>query len=246
MTIDWWTIGFQTVNVLILIWLLGHFFFQPLADMIAARKAAAASILDEAEASRTDARQELQAIEETRAGFAAERSAIVEKARSEAEAVRARMLEAAKAEAARHLELANADISARSQAERSALEADAGHLAIAIAERLLRRLDGEALTRIFLDDLVKEIQRLPEGERRALTADGVRFTAVSAAPLSEDERAFCRDRLAEALGRAPDLAFETDASLIAGLELKGEHLSVANSWRADLEAVRAELDRGVH
>ncbi|MCE7027742.1 F0F1 ATP synthase subunit delta [Jiella avicenniae] len=246
MTIDWWTLGFQTVNVLILIWLLGHFFFQPLSDMITARKAAAAGILDEAEAARTDARRELRAIEETRAGFAAEHSALVEKARSEAEAVRAGMIEAAKAEAARHLEVAKADILAKRQAERTALEADAGHLAVSIAERLLRRLEGEALTRVFLDDLVREIRRLPEAERRTLTADGVRFTAVSAAPLSEDDRALCRDRLAEALGRAPDLTFETDASLIAGFELKGEHLSVANSWRADLEAVRAELDRGVH
>jgi F-type H+-transporting ATPase subunit b len=30
-TIDWWTLGLQAVNVLILIWLLGYFFWRPVA-----------------------------------------------------------------------------------------------------------------------------------------------------------------------------------------------------------------------
>jgi len=29
MTIDWWTLGIQTVNVVILIWLLERFFWRP-------------------------------------------------------------------------------------------------------------------------------------------------------------------------------------------------------------------------
>ena len=41
MTIDWWTLGLQTINVLILIWLLAHFFWRPVAGMIEQRRAAA-------------------------------------------------------------------------------------------------------------------------------------------------------------------------------------------------------------
>ena len=50
MTIDWWTLGFQTVNVAILIWLLGHFFWKPVAALIAARKTAAQKLTEEAKA----------------------------------------------------------------------------------------------------------------------------------------------------------------------------------------------------
>ena len=39
MTIDWWTLGIQTVNVVILIWLLGRFFWRPVAAMIEQRRA---------------------------------------------------------------------------------------------------------------------------------------------------------------------------------------------------------------
>ena len=34
MTIDWWTLGLQAVNVAVLIWLLGRFFWKPVAAMI--------------------------------------------------------------------------------------------------------------------------------------------------------------------------------------------------------------------
>ena len=39
MTIDWWTLGIQTVNVVILVWLLGRFFWRPVAAMIEQRRA---------------------------------------------------------------------------------------------------------------------------------------------------------------------------------------------------------------
>ena len=39
MTIDWWTLGIQTVNVVVLVWLLQHFFWRPVAAMIEQRRA---------------------------------------------------------------------------------------------------------------------------------------------------------------------------------------------------------------
>ena len=71
MTIDWWTLGLQTVNVLILVWLLGRFFWRPVAAMIEQRRAAAQRMLAEAEAKRAQATAALAEIERTRAGFAA-------------------------------------------------------------------------------------------------------------------------------------------------------------------------------
>ena len=41
MQIDWWTLGLQTVNALVLIWLLAHFLFRPVVDAITARQKAA-------------------------------------------------------------------------------------------------------------------------------------------------------------------------------------------------------------
>ena len=50
MSFDLWTLGFQAVNVLVLVWLLHRFFWKPVAGMIVTRQTAAATLLEEAEA----------------------------------------------------------------------------------------------------------------------------------------------------------------------------------------------------
>src|SRR5277367_5620120 len=85
MTIDWWTLGLQTVNIVILIWLLQRFFWKPIAGMIAQRRVAAQKALADAEAARDKAKLDLVDIDKTRAGFAAERETILTDARATAE-----------------------------------------------------------------------------------------------------------------------------------------------------------------
>ena len=58
MQIDWWTLALQAINALVLIWLLQHFLFRPVADIIAARRAAADQLLDDARTERDGAHAE--------------------------------------------------------------------------------------------------------------------------------------------------------------------------------------------
>src|SRR5271156_4694144 len=85
MTIDWWTLGIQSVNIVILIWLLGHFFWRPVAAMIEQRRAATREAIAQVEVQRTQASAALADIERTRAGFAGEREALLAAARQAAE-----------------------------------------------------------------------------------------------------------------------------------------------------------------
>ena len=100
MTIDWWTLGIQAVNVVILIWLLARFFWRPVAAMIEQRRATAQQILVEAEKKRSQATDALAEIERTRAGFDREREAVIAAAREAAEEARAAILASATKEAA--------------------------------------------------------------------------------------------------------------------------------------------------
>ena len=52
MHLDPWTFALQTINVLILVWLLAHFLFRPVAAIIAARRAASDALMTDAEAAR--------------------------------------------------------------------------------------------------------------------------------------------------------------------------------------------------
>src|ERR1700733_7062715 len=183
MTLSWWTLGIQTVNVVILIWLLGRFFWRPVAAMIEQRHATAQRIVAEAEAKRSEATAALKEIERTRAGFARERETILTEAHQTAERERATCLAKGEKEARSLEAAARATIVKEKQAVDKAWAERASRLAVDIAERLAARLDGPAARAAFLDWLVTEIQALPTLARQAAAAEGVTLEATSATGL---------------------------------------------------------------
>ncbi|NDW07119.1 F0F1 ATP synthase subunit B family protein [Jiella pacifica] len=241
MTIDWWTLAIQAINVLILIWLLARFLWRPLEASIEARRKAAEATLKEAEAMRAEAAAGLAEIDATRARFAEERAAGLAEAKMAAEALRTDILSKAAEEAEAQKALARTALAREAEETRAAWAKAAAQLAVDIARKLLAHLDERALREAFLGSLTRELAQLPEAARRSLGANGAALTAVSATPLDSTEKERCRALLGEAIGHPPHLAFATDPGLIAGLELKGPHVIVANSWRADLETIRAEI-----
>jgi len=150
MTIDWWTLGIQTVNVVILIWLLERFFWRPVAAMIEQRRATAQRILDEAEGKRSQAIAALAEIEQTRAGFAREREVILAAAHEAAELARTARLDEAAKEAAALLAEAKTAMEKEKALADKAWSKRASHVAVEIAERLAARLDGPAVRASFL------------------------------------------------------------------------------------------------
>ena len=241
MTIDWWTLGFQTVNVAVLVWLLQRFFWRPVSAMIEQRRDVTKHALAEAEATRAKAAADLAGIETTRAGFAAERDAILAAAHDAAGKASAdAAAEAAKAAATLEA-TARATMEKERQAAEQAWTERSARLAIDISGRLTARLDGAAVRAAFLDGLVREIAAMPEAARRAATADGAPLEAFSAAALDPAERERANTLIVEALGGHPAILFKTDPALIAGLELHGPHFVTSNSWRADLARILASF-----
>ncbi len=234
MKIDWATLALQTVNVLVLIWLLRKFFWRPVAAMIEQRRAAAQTMLDDAAKKRDTAAAAVAEIEKTRAGFAQERQALLAAAQAEADQHRAAALAEAEA-AARTLETAAQD---RLTAERRDAEAawrqQASELAVDIAGKLAARLNGAAVRSAFLDWLLADLSTQPIEE-------GETLEVITATTLPPEEQAQYTQRLTTALGGSPLFTFRTDPSLIAGAELRGRNLLVRNSWRADLDRILAEL-----
>ena len=244
MTIDWWTLGLQAVNVLILIWLLARFFFRPIAGVIAERQRQTEAALTEAadarkaaDAARTDA-------EGLRRQFADERDKIVAEARTAGETARDALVKQAAGDIAAMKASAEETIAK----ERAAVAAEtidrAGTLAVDIAAKLVAALpdrhDGA-----FLEKLCAEIDRLTADLKKGLTAaDGAEAPEiVSAVPLSDTETGECRRRIAAALGTDLPLRFRVDPALLAGVELHGPHTVVRASWRGDLDHILTDLKR---
>lgn len=239
MTFDLWTLGFQAVNVLVLVWLLRRFFWTPVAAMIAARQEKAATLLDDARAKRTAAEAALAQIAATRAGLAAERDAMLAAARQDAEIARATLLAEARAEVETLNDTARATRVRAAETLKANAVDEAKRLALSIAGQLMARLDGPATDAAFLGWLVDGLAALSDSERTALV--GPELQVVSAV----DQDSTSQDRIAKAitnaLGAPATLIFRTDPTLIAGYELHAPHFSLRNSWRADLARIAAAL-----
>ncbi len=236
MSIDWWTLVLQALNVLILIWLLARFFWRPVASMIEQRRAAAQSLLDEAATKRAAADAALAEITQTRAGFAQERDAILAAARTDASAARAALLADAGKEAETLKHATQEAMEAARQAAAQSWRDRASRLAVDIAARLAARLQGEAVQAAFLEFLLQEIRALPGAARQATALE-----VISATEITPAAQTSIVAQITAALGSSPQLSFHTEPALIAGLELRGPHLSIKNSWRADLDRILQDL-----
>jgi F-type H+-transporting ATPase subunit b len=243
MTLDWWTLGLQTINVVVLVWLLSRFLFRPVARIVAERQQQAGRLLDEATAAKAAAESERQQAQAAREALAAQREAALNTMQREVAAARERLLAEARNEAERQRAQAEAALAAQRHGARLQLEAQAGALALDIAAHLLARLPDSLRITAFLDGLVEGLEQLAPAARQTLCAERGALTLRAARALDAAELQRCRAALAPALGGEPQLRVEVEPALIAGLELEGSSAVVRNSFRADLARLQRELAR---
>jgi len=96
MLIDWFTVGAQVINFLILVWLLKRFLYHPILDAIDAREKGIAVRLADAQAKETEATREREAFQRKNADFDAARAALLSDATAAAATERQRLLDAAR------------------------------------------------------------------------------------------------------------------------------------------------------
>lgn len=241
MTIDFWGLGLQAINVVILVWLLTRVFWRPVAAAIAKRHEAAQAILGDAAATKTKADAALAELSEARDGIASERTRVLAQATASAEAAKAAALAEAKTQAAALMTSARATIAHETDAVRAKRVAQSGALAVEIAQKLLGRLPDEAIQVRFLDLLVEAIAALPASDRAALAKTKGGLDLLSPADLSASAKVKITKAVQQALEAVPELNFVTDPDLIAGFELRSAHFVLRNSWQADLAAILKEL-----
>lgn len=236
MTINWWTLGLQAINVLILVWLLSRVFWQPVAAAIARRQEAANKLTSDAEALKTKADTALADIAKTRAGFGAERDDVLAKATKQAEAAAKAAQTEASDKAAKLVDAARVATEKAAGATRAAHAAEAAVLAVDIAGKLLGRLGTDEVQTLFLSLLTEAIGQLSAKDRAAVIRESD-MDVVSARDLTAADKAAIQKAIWKVLSAEPALNFKTEPDLIAGFELRSAHFDLRNSWRSDLDLI---------
>ncbi|WP_296706019.1 hypothetical protein [Rhodoblastus sp.] len=246
MKIDWWTLGLQTVNVLVLVWILSRFLFRPVTAIIAERQASAARLLDDARAARDAALVEKAKIDEEAARQAAARTVALTSAAAEAATEKTALLAAARIEAEQKRVAAETEFFLARQSETAATADRASLLAVDIASKLLDRLPPEARVVGFIEGMASQLGALPPSTRHDLATSGEEARLKAPRALTDEELKACGAAFSRAIGRPVIFAVEIDPGLIAGLEFETRHALVRNSFRFDLDRIATELTRHDH
>jgi F-type H+-transporting ATPase subunit b len=234
MTIDWWTLFLQTVNFLLLVWLLQHFLYKPVRAVIEKRQALAEQDLLKAEASEKAASEAKSTFEEKSAALEKSREASIEKAQESADVEAKKIVAQARQQAEGILAEARkaADVS-RDEALAN-VKQDIVETAVKIAETILRKTANSDLNDVFLSRVLEEIGALSKEDRARIDADiasdkGAVEVATSM-KLNKGERDAWTKTLREQLHLRSAPSFTTEPALLGGAELRFPHATVRFAW----------------
>ena len=248
MLIDWFTVGAQALNFLILVWLLKRFLYKPILQAIDAREKLIAAELADAAAKKAEAQKDRDEFQHKNEEFDQQRAALLVKATDEAKIERQRLLE----EARKAADALNAK-------RQETLRNDAQNLNQAISRQTQQAVF--AITRKALTDLgtVSLEERLGEVFTRRLhelngSAKTTLAQALKTAPdpalvrsvfdLPAEQRAAIQNALNETFSAEVHVRFETAPDLVSGIELTTNGQKVAWSiadYLASLQTGVAEL-----
>jgi len=245
MLIDWFTVGAQALNFIILVWLLKRFLYKPILHAVDAREKRIATELADADAKKAEAQKERDEFQHKNEEFDQQRAALLSKATDEAKAERQRLIDearkAADALSAKRQETLRNDAHNLNQA----ISRRAQQEVFAIARKALTDLATtsleERMGEVFTRRLREMDGKAKEGLAEALkTASGPALVR-SAFDLPVEQRAAIQNALNETFSAEIRVRFETAPNLVSGIELTTNGRKVA--W--SIADYLASLEKGV-
>ena len=239
-----WTIGFQVVNFLLLLFLLHRYLWKPVRATIDQRKKS----IDDADAS-LKAREKAAdgarvAADAKNTAADQERARQIDATTKTLDADRDKVLAQAHALAATERTAAITKLDEERNAVASELTNVTLDLALSLAKRLLSNVSAPAVTTAFLDRLCERVEKLPEAQLASLRAEiaaGGKVQVATTPALDDDAKKRAQARLARSLGESVPLEFIVDDSLLAGAELRFPHARFGHSFQHGLAAAREEI-----
>jgi len=245
MLIDWFTVGAQALNFIILVWLLKRFLYKPILNAVDAREKRIAAELADADAKKAEAQKDRDEFQRKNEEFDQHRAALFSKVTDEANAERQRLLDdarkAADALSAKRQEVLRSDANNLNQSIRSRAEREV----FAIARKALTDLAATSLEERMGEVFTRRLRALAgeakEGLGEALKTATEPALLRTAFDLPAEQRAAIQKALNETFSAEVRVRFETAPDLVSGVELTANGQKVA--W--SIADYLTSLEKGV-
>ena len=250
MLIDWFTVGAQALNFLILVWLMKRFLYKPILNAIATREKRIADQIADADAKQAEALKERDEFKCKNDELDQQRVALVSKATDDAHAAGQQLIDAARASADAQSTKRRETLSNELSSLHLAVVHQAQHEVFAIARKALTDLAAtsleERLGAVFISRL-----RTMDGQAKALLAQTLQKmsgpTLVrSAFDLPAEQRAAIQQAVNETFSADVHIRFEAAPELICGIELVADGQKLAWSIAEYLALLEQNVGALVH
>jgi F-type H+-transporting ATPase subunit b len=223
MLIDWFTVGAQALNFVILVWLLKHFLYKPILGAIDAREKHIAAELADAESKRAEAQKDRDEFQGKNKAFDEQRAGLLAKATADAGAERDRLVGDAHKQADDLRSEQAAALRGSLASLGSEITRQASEEVVAISRRALSDLAAVTLEERMGEVFTRRLHHMDAKARETMGAAirGSHDPVVvrSAFEMTADQRAAIQNALNETFSAAVSARFETNAGAICGIEL---------------------------
>jgi F-type H+-transporting ATPase subunit b len=246
MLIDWFTVGAQTLNFLILVWLMKRFLYQPVLNAISAREKLIADELRDAAAKKTEAQKERDDFRKKNEEFEQQCESLLRKAVDDAKGEHTRLLEQARAAADTLTSMSREALTKQANDFKQAIARRAQQEVFAITRKALTDLAStnleERMSEVFTRRLREMNGDAKESVRAALNSAADPALLRSAFDLPAEQRAAIQNALNETFSAEVRLRFETSPELVSGIELTANGQKVAWSIADYVTSLEKDVD----
>jgi F-type H+-transporting ATPase subunit b len=242
MLVDWFTVGAQTLNFLILVWLLKRFLYRPILDAIDTREKKIAATLASADTQKAEALKERDNYVRINTAFEQQRAVLMQDSIEEAKKAGQALMDEARQSAD------DLSVKRRSalQQEQQAIRADISRMTreevFAISRKVLRDLAGIELETRMVEVFTNRLAALDEPLKTTFTdalthnhTQNISHDSVivrSTFELTEEQKGAIQEILHKLIpdaNKPSDLSirFETTPALISGIEMVANGRKIA-------------------
>ncbi len=245
MLIDWFTVGAQALNFVILAWLLKRFLYKPILNAVDAREKRIATELAEADSKKAEAQRERDEFRRRNEDLSQQRAVLLAHAADEAKIECHQLLDEAR-KAADALQAKRAqELLSDAHKLNNAIRRRTEQEVFAIARKTLTDLATVSLEQTMSEVFCRRLRAMDEKAKNAFeaalqTASQPAFVR-SAFDLPAAQRATIQKAINETFAFEGKVRFETAPKLISGIELTANGLRIA--W--SISDYLTELEKGV-
>ena len=223
MELDWVTFSLEIVNFLILLWILKHFLYKPVLNVIAQRQAGINAKLEEANQKQSEAEQLKSQYTNRLSAWENEKMAARHKLDEEIDSLRQQRMQDLNQQLETERQKAEAIQQRRLEQEKTQTQMTALYQGAAFTAKLLSQLASPELEKQLIDLFITQLQDMPELQQQTIQSNidptSNEIQVCSAYPLPQSVQQFLETALNKLVNKTITIKYTQDPDLIAGLRV---------------------------